>query len=113
MKYYHNPRCTKSRQGLEYLNEKGVEPEVVLYMKEALTKEEVKDVLKALGISAMELMRKKEQDFKDQIQGKDLSEDELIAKMIAFPKLMERPIFLNKGKAAIGRPAENFNQVIS
>ena len=103
---YHNPRCTKSRQGLALLQEKGVKTEVREYLKELPTTKELKDLLSKLGMSAEELMRKGEKDYKEQVKEKDLSEDEKIERMIAFPKLIERPIVIKGNKAVVGRPTE-------
>ena len=112
MKYYHNPRCTKSREGLAYLNEKGIEPELILYMKEPLGPTELEELIEALGIDAIDLVRTKEKIWKEEFAGKELEEDELILAMIEYPNLMERPIFLKDGQAAIGRPKENFDSII-
>lgn len=112
MKYYHNPRCTKSREGLAYLNEKGIEPELILYMKEPLSQTELEELIEALGIDAIDLVRTKEKIWKEEFAGKELEEDELILAMIEYPNLMERPIFLKDGQAAIGRPKENFDSII-
>lgn len=112
MKYYHNPRCTKSREGLAYLNEKGIEPELILYMKEPLSPTELEELIEALGIDAIDLVRTKEKIWKEEFAGKELEEDELILAMIEYPNLMERPILLNGANAAIGRPKENFDSII-
>lgn len=112
MKYYHNPRCSKSREGLAYLEEKGIAPEVVLYMNEPISPTELEDIIDALDIEASDLIRKKEAIWKEDFADKELEEDELILAMIEHPKLMERPILVNGNKAAIGRPKENFDAII-
>jgi len=112
MKYYHNPRCTKSREGLAYIEEKGIAPEVVLYMNEPISPNELEDIIDALDIEASDLIRKKEEIWKEEFADKELEEDELILAMIEHPKLMERPILVNDNKAAIGRPKENFDAII-
>lgn len=112
MKYYHNPRCAKSREGLSYLQEKGLEPEVVLYMKEPLSQDELQDLIDALDIEAEDLIRKKESIWKEEFADKELEEDELILAMIEHPRLMERPILWKGDRAAIGRPKENFDALI-
>lgn len=107
MRYYHNPRCRKSREGLELLKEKGLEPEVVLYMTEPLSPMELEDILFKLDIDAEDLIRSKEAVWKEEFKDKELSEEELVLAMIEYPQLMERPIFVKGDKAAIGRPPEN------
>jgi arsenate reductase len=113
MKYtvYHNPRCTKSRNALAYLDEKGAQYEVIEYLKELPTKAEMKDVLSKLNMSAEELLRKNEAVFKENFKGKELSEDEWIDAMISNPKLIERPIVILGEKAVVARPTENIDQL--
>lgn len=91
---YHNPRCSKSRQTLELLEQQGIEPEVRLYLNEVPEAEEIKTLLKQLGMdSARDLMRKKEADYKDNnLKDEQLTEAQLISAMISHPKLIERPI---------------------
>ncbi|MGB0980288.1 MAG: arsenate reductase (glutaredoxin), partial [Croceimicrobium sp.] len=112
MRYFHNPRCSKSREGLAYLEEKGLKPELVLYMKEPLSPSDLETIIDALDIDALELIRKNESIWKKEFADKELEEDELILSMIEYPQLMERPILLNGDKAAIGRPKENFDAII-
>jgi arsenate reductase len=107
MKIYHNPRCTKSRQTLALLQENGVEPEVVLYLENIPTANDLKDLLSKLGISPMQLIRKGEKDWKENYKGKELSDEQIIEAMIAHPKLIERPIVVKDNKAVLGRPPEN------
>jgi len=109
---WHNPRCQKSRNTLALLNEKGVEVEVVKYLDTAPSKEELVEMLKMLGMSARELMRTKETIYKE-LGIKDINdEDMLIGLMVANPKLIERPIVIKDGKAAIGRPIENIIELL-
>lgn len=110
-KIYHNPRCSKSRQALAYINEKGDTADVIEYLKDIPTKKEMKDLLKKLGIPAVDLIRKGEQDYKDHFKGKDLTDDEWIDAMIKYPKLIERPIIVLGNKAVIGRPAERIEEL--
>ncbi len=112
VKIYHNPRCTKSRQALQLLEEKGVEHEVVKYMDDALTPAELKTVLNKLGMNASELIRKNEQIWKDEFKDKEMDEEELILAMIEYPKLMERPIVENGDQAVVGRPTEKVLEVL-
>lgn len=104
MKIYHNPRCAKSRETLALLEEKGHSPELVLYLETPPTKKELKDLLKKLGIKASQLVRKGEKIYKEEYKGKELSEAQWLDALLAHPKLIERPIVVHNGKAAIGRP---------
>ena len=112
MKIYHNPRCSKSRQTLALIQEKGVEPEVVLYLENIPTANELKDLLSKLAISPMQLIRKGEKDWKENYKGKELSDEQIIEAMIAHPKLIERPIVVKDNKAILGRPPENALELI-
>lgn len=112
MKIYHNPRCSKSRQTLALLQEKGVEPEVVLYLDTVPTNDELKILLAKLQIRPMQLVRKGEAVWKEKFKGKELSDDEIITAMISNPKLIERPIVVKDNKAVLGRPPENALELI-
>ena len=104
---FHNPRCSKSRETLKLLQDKGVTPTVVEYLKTPPTAAELGDILSKLGLSPRDLMRRKEAEYKAAgLDEAGLSDGELIAAMIATPKLIERPIVLANGKAALGRPPE-------
>ncbi|HHS95264.1 MAG TPA: arsenate reductase (glutaredoxin) [Phaeodactylibacter sp.] len=107
MKIYHNPRCSKSRQTLALLHEKGLKPEVVLYLEETPTEKELTTLIKKLGIKPKDLIRKGEAIYKEKYKGKELSDKEWIAAMLAHPKLIERPIVVKGKKAVLGRPPEN------
>jgi len=111
-KYYHNPRCGKSRQCLAFLQEKGVEPELILYLKTPPTFEELKEVIDKLGIKPLDLIRKKESIFKENFKGKELSDDEWIQAMVDYPKLIERPILVSENAAVIGRPKEKVLELL-
>ncbi len=112
MKILHNPRCMKSRQTLNLLNEKGYEPEIVKYLEQPPSKEELKDIIKMLGISAHDLIRTGESIYKEHFKGKELSEEEWIDAMLEYPKLIERPIVIFKDQAVIGRPPEHVLELI-
>ena len=103
---WHNPRCSKSRQTLGILEEQGVEAEVVKYLEETPSSEEIKAVLKKLNISARELMRTKEDEYKTLGLKDETDEQKLIEAMAAHPKLIERPIVIKGDKAVLGRPPE-------
>ena len=103
---WHNPRCTKSRQTLELLQKRGLEPKVVQYLDTPPSIDEIGAALELLGISARELMRTNEDIYK-QLNLADVDdEDELIEAMFHHPQLIERPMVMHAGKAAIGRPPE-------
>jgi arsenate reductase (glutaredoxin) len=114
-KIYHNPRCSKSRQTLALLKEKGVEPEIIEYLKTPPSADELKTVLKALNMKPRDLMRKKEAEYKDNnLTDDSLSDEQLIAAMIQYPKLIERPIVATEGnKFALGRPPENVLEILA
>lgn len=103
---YHNPRCRKSREALAILEENQADFEIIEYLKDTPSEAELKAVLKKLGIPAQELLRKGEDVYKEQYKGKELSEDEWIAAMVANPKLIERPIIIKGDKAVVARPPE-------
>jgi arsenate reductase len=104
---YHNPRCSKSRQTLELLKSKGVEPKVVEYLKTPPSEEELDRVLKLLGYEPQQLMRKKEAEYKEAgLDDPSLSRAEQIKRMVQNPKVIERPVVFSDTKAAVGRPPE-------
>ena len=105
VRIYHNPRCTKSRQTLELLRQKGVEPEIVEYLKTPYTASQLKTLLGQLNMPAKALVRKKEA-AEAGVDSAKLSEDELIAAMAKHPIIVERPIVVSGDKAALGRPPE-------
>lgn len=111
LKIYHNPRCTKSRQTLKLIEDKGVEVEIIQYLKDNPTKEELKAVLAKLGVAPEKILRKGEQIFKDNFKGKTFSDDEWLDILVANPKLIERPIVFDDKKAVIGRPPENVEEL--
>ena len=111
MKIYHNPRCRKSRETLQLIEEKGIEPEIVEYLKEVPSEKEITDLLKKLDIPAEKLLRKGEAIFKEKYKGKELSEAEWIKAMHENPKLIERPIVVKDNKAVLGRPPENVKEL--
>ena len=109
---YHNPRCSKSRQTLTLLEENSIKPQIKEYLKQPPTAQELKQVLKLLGIKAHELLRKKEPEYKSLGCSPAMSEEQLIDIMVANPKLIERPIVISGGKAAIGRPPEAVLEIL-
>ena len=106
IKIYHNNRCSKSRCGLELLEQSGKPFEIVKYLDDLLSKEELERIIKILNIKPIDLVRKNETIWKTNFKGKELSDTEIIDAMVENPKLIERPIVINKNKAVIGRPPE-------
>lgn len=104
---YHNPRCSKSRQALELLREQGVEPEIIKYLETPPDHATLARILEQLNMEPRQLMRRKEKEYKENgLDDPDLTREQLIDAMIAHPRLIERPIVLKDGKAALGRPPE-------
>ncbi len=112
VKIYHNNRCGKSREALKMLKEKGIQHEVVDYINTPVTEEELEGVIEKLNMDAIDLIRKKEADWKEQFKGKELDEAEIILAMIEYPKLMERPIIVKGEDAVVARPAEKMNDIL-
>ena len=105
---YHNPRCSKSRETLSLLRDRGLEPEIIEYLKTPPSREDLERILEMLDLEPRDLMRKKEKEFKELgLADESLGRDELIQAMLDHPKLMERPIVVGDGKAALGRPPES------
>jgi arsenate reductase len=101
---YHNPRCRKSRETLEIISQKEEKFEIIEYLKNPLSKSEIVEVLFLLKMNPIDLIRKNEEEWKNEFKGKDLSDDQIIEAMVNFPKLIERPIVIKGKNAVIGRP---------
>ncbi len=112
IKIYHNPRCRKSREGLQILQESGKEFEIREYMKVLPSLDELASVIELLGLAPLELVRKNEAIWKENYKGKTLSDHEIIQAMAENPKLIERPIVINNDKAVVGRPPEKIHQIL-
>jgi arsenate reductase len=109
----HNPRCSKSRATLALLQQQGIEPEITLYLETPPAADEISSILEMLGMKPRDLMRRGEAEYKEQgLDNESLSDDELIEAMMATPKLIERPIVLNRDRAAIGRPPESVLKIL-
>lgn len=110
---YHNPRCSKSRQTLELLRARGIEPRIVAYLETPPRADELARILDLLGLEPRQLMRRKEAAYRDNgLDDSGLSREALIAAMLAHPILIERPIVLADGKAALGRPPEKVLEIL-
>ena len=112
-KIFHNPRCSKSRQTLQLLKDNNCKIEIISYLEIDLNVSLIKDILKKLTLKPRDILRKGEQEYKDNNLKKDnLSEEDLINYMIKYPKLIERPIVVKGDKAVIGRPPEKVLELI-
>ena len=110
---YHNPQCSKSRATMEYLEENGIEAEVIKYMDTPPDAAALKELLTMLGMSPRELMRKHETVFKDAgLDDPTFTDDELVEAMTQCPSLIERPIVVNNGKAVLARPPESILEIL-
>ena len=108
----HNPRCSKSRQGLEILENSGKEYEIIKYLDNSLSKKELTDLILLLNISPIELIRKGEGIWKENYKGKIMTDIQIIEAMVSNPKLIERPIVISNNKAVIGRPPTLIKELI-
>lgn len=115
MKYiiYHNPKCSKSRESLNQLQESGCDFEIVEYLKDSPDEKQLRELVKKLKIPAFDLIRKGEAVFKEKYKDKTLTEDECITAMAENPILIERPIVVKGNKAVIGRPIQNIIDLIN
>ena len=109
---YHNPRCTKSRECLAFLEETGKEYEIVKYLENIPTYEELKGIIEKLNIKPIELVRRKEKIWTENFKDKIFSDEEIIQAMISNPTLIERPIVINGNKAVIARPLKNVAAIL-
>lgn len=111
IKIYHNPRCRKSREALNFLQENKYDFEVVLYLEDKLTLAELKGLIKKLEIKPMDLIRKEEALWKKEYKSQNLGDAQLINLMIKEPRLMQRPIVVNDDKAVVARPLETLESL--
>ena len=109
---YHNPRCTKSREGLCEIENLNQPFEIRKYRDEPFTEKELKEVIKKLNIKPLELVRTKESIWIENYKGKDLTDNQIINALLENPKLIERPIIVNGNKAVIARPKEKINEIL-
>ena len=103
MKIYHNPRCTKSRNALKLIQEKGLEIEIVEYLKKPLNANELKSITNIIGLTPEQIVRKNEEVYKNEFKGKSLTNEQWIDALICNPKLIQRPIIIANDKGIIGR----------
>lgn len=110
---YHNPRCSKSREGLALVQNSGKEFYVREYLKNSFSIGELEILIGKLEMHPLELVRTKEDIWKNEFKNKDLKKEDIIAAMIKYPKLIERPIVEHDDKAVIGRPSSNISDLLS
>lgn len=109
---YHNPRCSKSRDGICFLEENNIEFETVKYLDQSITKTELKSILKKLNYTPIQLVRTKEKIWIEKYKNMELSDDQIIDAMLENPKLIERPIIVKGDKAVLGRPTEKIMEIL-
>lgn len=112
IKIYHNPRCGKSREGLAILENSGNDFEMVKYLEKVPTQKELETILGILGMAPMELVRTNEAIWKEKFKGKSMTDEEVVAAMIAYPKLIERPIVIMGNQGVVGRPPEKIKALL-
>jgi arsenate reductase len=112
IKIYHNPRCSKSRQGLTILQNAKVDFEIIKYLDTPPGFEELKDMLNKMGKKPIEIVRTKEVIWKENFKGKELSDKQIIKAMVQYPKLIERPIVVNGNRVVLGRPPKLIAEII-
>ena len=109
---YHNPRCSKSREGLSILETEKANFQVIKYMDELLSFEKLKEIIDLLKIKPIELVRINESIWTENYKNSELSDDDIISAMVKHPKLIERPIVVNGNKAVIGRPSHKILDIL-
>jgi arsenate reductase len=109
---YHNPRCAKSREGLKLLRDKGVEPEIIEYLKDPPSAKRIEEMIKMLGIEPHDLLRRKEKEYKQAGLSPDSSPTAIVKAIARYPKLMERPVVVKGKKAVLGRPPEAIRKLL-
>jgi len=109
---YHNPRCGKSREAVQWLEDKGIEFEIIRYMDEDLTFDEVDELVALAGFNTIDLIRTQEKVWKEEFADKDLDDNELIYAIIEYPQLLQRPIAINGDRGVIARPAEKISEIL-
>ena len=112
LKIYHNPRCKKSREGLNYLKNKGIEHKMIDYINNPLKVEELKETLMKLNMKPKDIVRTQEDYYKKELKGKNFTDDEWIRILIENPRLIQRPIVVGKYKAVVAQPPEVIDEVL-
>jgi arsenate reductase (glutaredoxin) len=112
IKVFHNPRCRKSREGLAFLQNKGLDLEVVDYIKKGISREDLKEIVLKLNVKPGELVRQNEEYFRKQLKGLVLSDEEWITVISENPSLLRRPVILTRHSGVIGDPVENITKIL-
>jgi len=112
VRIYHNPRCSKSRQALQLLNDQQVDVQVIDYLKQAPGREQLATLCEQIGCRPQDLLRRGEELYKQQYQERELSDDETLDALVAYPSLLQRPIVVGPGGAVIARPPEKATDVL-
>ncbi|MCG8696872.1 MAG: arsenate reductase (glutaredoxin) [Bacteroidales bacterium] len=108
---YHNPRCKKSRDGLQYLRTKSMSIHIIEYLKDGIDESTIKRLLGLLGVAPIDLIRTQEEYYKTKLKGKDISDDKLILEIVKNPKLLKRPIVVHGDKAVLAQPPELIDDI--
>jgi arsenate reductase len=108
---YHNPKCRKSREGLQYLQDKGLEYTVVEYLRNPLTREQFKELLMKLNMRPDQIVRTQEDEYKEKLKGKHFNDEEWITILLENPKLIQRPIVVKNHKAVLGQPLDEIDRL--
>ncbi len=109
---YHNPKCRKSRSGLQYLKDKGLECTVVEYLKVPFSRKQLQDVLMKLNKKPEDIVRTQEDAYKEKLKGKHFTDEEWITILLENPKLIQRPIVVRDNKAVLGQPVEEIDRLL-
>ncbi len=112
MRIYHNPRCKKSREGLQFIRDKGIEAQVIDYIKNPISENELQELVMKLGKNPIEIVRTQEEYYRKNLKGRNFTDEEWIKILVENPKLIQRPIVVEKHKAVIAQPPENINQLL-
>lgn len=112
MKIYHNPRCQKSREALEFIHSIGIRPEIIEYLVQPPTVDELKEILDMLQLKPMDIVRVNEPVYKEKYKGRKIPPSRLLKILVKNPKLIQRPIIILNGKAVIGRPATKISELL-
>jgi arsenate reductase (glutaredoxin) len=109
---YHNPKCRKSRTGLQYLQEKGLKFSIIEYLKTPFDREQLKNLLMKLNMRPFEIVRTQEDEFKEKLKGKNFTDEEWISILLENPKLIQRPIVANNLKAVLAQPVDEIDRLL-
>lgn len=112
IKIYHNPKCKKSREGLKYLQDRGIKTDIVNYINDGISEDELKDIIKKLNLKPSDIVRRQEDMYKKELKGKNFTDIEWIRILTENPRLIQRPIVVAKYKAVIAQPPEKVEELL-